>query len=61
MKIKIDCKILSEQISLCDACAEKFRNVFLGEYFSGIANLLSKISFAVEECESIEFERVEEE
>lgn len=58
MEIKINCRLLAEQIQLCDACAEKFKNNSLGEQFDGIANLLSEISFAVEEDKEIKFIRV---
>lgn len=61
MTIKINCKLLSEQINLCDTCAEKFINSSLGDQFDGIANLLSEICFAVEEDEEVYFERVEDE
>lgn len=59
MEIKINCKLLSEQIQLCDACAEKFKNNLLGEQFEGIANLLSEVCFAVEEGEEVKFKRVD--
>lgn len=57
MKIKIDCKLLSEQISFCDAYAEHYGDTEIGNMFNGIANLLSHICFAVEEDEEIVFER----
>lgn len=57
MKIKVDSKLLSEQIALCDACADNFTMPHLKDLFEGISNLLSEISFAVEENEEIEFER----
>ena len=60
MKIKINCKLLSEQINLCDACAEYFQTEYLKGLFDGIANLLSEINFALEEDEEIEFEKEEE-
>ena len=55
MIIKIDCKLLKEQIELCDnfACVQ---NSPFSDKFDGIANLLSQIEYAVEN--DIEFEIV---
>lgn len=58
MKIKIDCQLLSEQIQLLDAYVGAMTNPHNKELVEGILNLLSEISFAVEEEEEIEFERV---
>ena len=60
MTIKIDCKLLSEQIQLLDMYAGVMSNKHNKELVEGILNLLSEISFAIEEEEKIEFERVEE-
>lgn len=61
MEIKIDCKLLSEQINLCDACVERYgADHAIGGLFDGIANLLSEICFAVEEDEDVCFVRSDE-
>lgn len=57
MKIKIDLELLNTQIQECDikadnASTEKERGIF-----EGIAELLSAISFAVENEDEIYFER----
>lgn len=58
MKIKIDCRLLSEQIQLLDMYAGVMNNKHNKELVEGILNLLCEISFAVEEEEEIQFERV---
>lgn len=58
MKIKIDCKLLSEQIQLLDMYAGVMSNKYNKELVEGILNLLSEISFAIEEEEKIEFVRM---
>lgn len=58
MKIKIDCKLLSEQIQLLDMYAGVMSNKRNKELVEGILSLLSQISFAVEEEEEIKFVRV---
>ena len=55
MDIKIDCKILKEQIQLCDSCADMFKFETLKGMFGGIAELLSTICFALEEDKEINF------
>ncbi len=55
MVIKIDCKLLSEQIQLLDMYAGVMSNKHNKELVEGIANLLSEISFAVEEEQKIKF------
>ena len=60
MELKINCKLLSEQINLCDACVDKYgADNAIGSLFDGIANLLSAICFAVEEEKEIEFIRID--
>ena len=61
MVIKVNCKLLSEQIQLLDMYASVMSNKYNKGLVEGIANLLSEISFAVEENEEICFKRVEEE
>ena len=58
MKIKIDCRLLSEQIQLLDMYAGVMSNKYNKELVEGILSLLSQISFAVEEEEEIKFVRV---
>lgn len=60
MKIKINCRLLSEQIQPLDMYAGVMSNKHNMELVEGILNLLSEISFAIEEEEEIKFERVEE-
>ena len=57
MTIKVNCKLLSEQINLCDSCGTWFCGAEVSKQFEGIASLLSQICFAVEEGESVVFER----
>ena len=61
MNIKVDCKLLSEQIDLCDAYSDYLKTEPLKEMFGGIAELLSAICFALEQGEDIYIEKVEEE
>ena len=58
MEIKIDCQLLSEQIQLLDMYASVMTNEHNKGLVEGIANLLSEISFAVEEDKEIKFIRV---
>lgn len=58
MKIKIDLDILKEQIYMCDVHANNASSEEEREIFAGISNLLSEISFAVEEEEEVKFVRV---
>ena len=60
MKIKISCKLLSEQIQLLDMYSSVMTNEHNKGLVEGIVNLLSEISFAVEERENVCFERYEE-
>lgn len=55
MDIKINCKVLKEQIQLCDSCADMFKINTLKEIFGGIAELLSTICYALEEGKEINF------
>ena len=57
MKIKIDLDILKEQIYMCDIHADNASSEEERGLFEGIANLLSEISFAVEEEEEVKFVR----
>lgn len=61
MKVKINLKLLEEQIELCDAYADTLNTGFLKEKFEGIANLLSEIRFLAEQGETVHFEKCEEE
>ena len=58
MDIKVDCKLLREQIVLCDSYANMLKFEPLKEMFNGISELLSAICFAVEEDKCINFKRV---
>lgn len=60
MKVKINLKLLEEQIELCDAYADTLNTGFLKEKFEGIANLLSEIRFLAEQGETVHFEACEE-
>ena len=57
MDIKIDLKLLNAQINLCGTFAD-VRNSSFAEKFDGIANLLSEISYAIEENQEINFIKV---
>ena len=57
MNIKIDCAHLSQQIDLVDQCANVISDTHTKELMYGAARLLSDICFAVEEDESVVFER----
>jgi hypothetical protein len=59
MKVKINLKLLEEQIALCDLFADIDRKD--GDKFEGIANLLSEIRFLAEMGETVHFEACEEE
>lgn len=59
MEIKIDLKLLEEQIYMCDIHADNASSEEEREIFIGIANLLSEISFAVEKEQEINFKRVD--
>ena len=61
MKVKIDIKLLEEQIELCDAYANTCKTDFLKEKFEGIANFLSDIRFLAAMGETVYFEAYEEE
>lgn len=58
MRIKIDLKLLEEQIYMCDVHADNASTEDEREIFIGIANLLSEINFAVENEQEISFEKV---
>ena len=59
MIIKIDCKILSEQIQLLDMYSSVMTNEHNRGLVEGVVNVLSEISFALEEGEEINFVRHE--
>lgn len=61
MTIKIDCKNLSEQIQLLDMYLSVMTNKHNKGLVAGIVNLLSEISFAVEEEEKVQFIREDSE
>lgn len=58
MKLKIDCKILSEQIQLLEMYASVMSSKHNKELVEGILNILSEVMWAVEEDEDLRFERV---
>lgn len=58
MDIKVDCKILGEQIQLLDMYSSVIVSPHNRELVDGIVNLLSAISFAVEEEQEIKFVNV---
>lgn len=60
MILKIDSKLLKEQIAICDAYANMHKYKPLKEMFEGIANLLSEINCAVENGDEVYFEEVSE-
>lgn len=60
MEIKIDCKLLSEQIQFLDMYVGVISNKHNQKLVEGILNLLVEISFAVEEEQEINFIRCEE-
>ena len=55
MDIKVDCKILDEQIEYLDGLTSIITNKHKRELVDGIVNLLSAVSFAVEEEAEIKF------
>lgn len=57
MTIKINCANLSKQIDLVDQCANVISDAHTKELLYGAARLPSDICFAVEEDESVVFER----
>lgn len=57
MKIKIDLELLNAQIYECDIKADNASSEEERDIFEGIAELLSAISFAVENEDEIYFER----
>ena len=57
MDIKVDCKLLDEQIQLLDMYSSVISNEYNKGLVDGIVNLLSAISFAVEEEREIKFVR----
>ena len=66
MKVKIDLKLLEEQIKFCDEFADIYEKSQVkemkevSEQFEGIANLLSEIRFLAEMGEIVHFEKCEE-
>lgn len=61
MKIKVNCRVLAEQIELLDTYVRVMKNEDNIDLFEGISNLLSEISFAVEEGVPVTFVRCDEE
>ena len=60
MKIKIDMRLLKDQIDICDTQAINARTEYECDMFDGIANLLSEINYALENDKEIEFGKIEE-
>lgn len=60
MEIKINCKLLEEQIYMCDIHASNASSEEERDIFDGIANLLDAIACAVEKDEDINFVKCEE-
>lgn len=60
MKIKIDLELLNAQIQECDIKADNASTEEERGIFEGIAELLSAISFAVENEDEIYFESEEQ-
>lgn len=58
MEIKIDCKLLNEQIQLLDMYASIIAHEHKRELVEGIINLLDRIEWALEEGEEIHLEKV---
>ena len=58
MEIKIDCKLLSEQIEFLDLCSSIMTDEHKKGLVEGVAELLSQICFAVEEDRYVNFKRV---
>ena len=61
MEIKVNCKLLSEQISLLEMYADVMSNKYNQGLVEGIINLLSEVSFAAEEEAEVQFVRCDEE
>ena len=59
MEIKIDCKLLNEQIEFLDLCSGIMTDEHKKGLFEGVAELLSQICFAVEDNRYISFKRVD--
>ena len=58
MKIKVDCKLLDEQIRFLDMYSSVITGEHNKELINGVTNLLSQINYAVEEDQELHFERV---
>ena len=58
MNINIDLKLLEEQIYMCDIHADNASSEEEREIFIGVANLLSEISYSVENGMEINFVKV---
>lgn len=58
MEIKIDCKLLNEQIQLLDMYASIITHEHKRELVEGVINLLDRIEWALEEGEEIHLEKV---
>ena len=60
MEIKIDLKLLDEQIKLLDVYASIINDVHKRDLVDGVINLLDRIEWALEEGEEINFVICEE-
>ena len=58
MDIKIDLQLLDEQVHFLEIYASIITNEHKRELIDGVANLLSAISYAIEEDKEINFVRV---
>ena len=54
-EIKVNCKILSEQIELLDSCFDIVEGEYNKALIEGVAHFLSDICFAIEENKNITF------
>ena len=58
MDVKIDYRLLNEQIKMCDIRSDNASSEEEREIFEGSANLLSEISFATETGQEVNFVKV---
>lgn len=59
MEIKIDCKLLNEQIEFLNLYSSFITDEYKKGLIEGIAELLSQICYAVEDDRYISFKRVD--
>lgn len=59
MEIKIDCKLLNEQIEFLDLYSGIMTDEYKKGLVEGVAEFLSQICFAVEDDRYISFKRVD--